>query len=53
MIYYDTPISEPNEKITFFRRVFSDYTEAVTTSLIPIDAILPEICGLAVLCAQK
>ena len=29
--------------INFFRRVFSEYTEAVTTSLIPIDAILPEI----------
>ena len=28
----------------FFRRVFSEYTEAVTTSLIPIDAIPPEIC---------
>ena len=24
--------------------VFSEYTEAVTTSLTPIDAILPEIC---------
>ena len=30
--------------INFFIRVFSYYTEAVTTSLIPIDAILPEIC---------
>ena len=29
--------------INFFMRVFSEYTEAVTTSLIPIDAILPEI----------
>ena len=29
--------------INFYRRVFSEYTEAVTTSLIPIDAILPEI----------
>ena len=28
----------------FFRRIFSKYTEAVTTSIIPIDAILPEIC---------
>ena len=28
--------------INFFRRVFSEYTEAVTTSL--IDTILPEIC---------
>ena len=24
--------------------VFSEYTEAATTSLVPIDAILPEIC---------
>ena len=43
--------------INFFRRVFSKYTEAVTTFLIPIDAILPEICtfivGLAVLCGLK
>ena len=30
--------------INFFRRVFSEYTEAVTTSLVPIDAILPENC---------
>ena len=30
--------------IHFFIRVFSEFTEAVTTSLIPIDAILPEIC---------
>ena len=29
--------------INFFIRVFSEDTEAVTTSLIPIDAILPEI----------
>ena len=29
--------------INFFIWVFSEYTEAVTTSLIPIDAILPEI----------
>ena len=34
--------------INFFRRVFSEYTEAVTTSLIPIDAILPEICAFIV-----
>ena len=34
--------------INFFRRVFSKYTEAVTTSLIPIDAILPEICTLII-----
>ena len=29
--------------INFFIWVFSEYTEAVTTSLIPIDTILPEI----------
>ena len=29
--------------INFLIRVFSEYTEAVTTSFIPIDAILPEI----------
>ena len=29
--------------INFFIRLFSEYTEALTTSLIPIDAILPEI----------
>ena len=34
--------------INFFRWVFSEYTEAVTTSLIPIDAILPEICAFIV-----
>ena len=30
--------------INFFIRVFSEYTEALTTSLIAICAILPEIC---------
>ena len=34
--------------INFFIRVFSEYTEALTTSLIPIDAILPDICTFAV-----
>ena len=34
--------------IKFFRRVFSEYTEAVTTSLMPIHAILPEICAFIV-----
>ena len=34
--------------IHFFIRIFSEYTEAVTTSLIPIDAILPEICAFIV-----
>ena len=32
----------------FFIWVFSEYTEAVTTSLLPIDAILPEICTFIV-----
>ena len=31
--------------INFFRRVFSEYTEANVTSLIPQDTILPEICA--------
>ena len=31
-----------------FSSVFSEYTEAVTTPLIPIDAILPEICTFIV-----
>ena len=34
--------------INFFRRVFYEYTVAVTTSLIPIDTILPEICTFIV-----
>ena len=38
----------------FFRRVFSEYTEANTSLLIPLDTILPEICvfslALALLC---
>ena len=34
--------------INFFIRVFSEYTEAVTTSLIPIDSIIPEICTFIV-----
>ena len=37
--------------IKFFIRVFSEYTEALTTSLIPIDAILPEICTLLLVLA--
>ena len=28
--------------------VFSEYTEAITTSLIPIDAILPEECAFII-----
>ena len=43
--------------INFFRWVFSEYTEANTTSLIPLDTILPKICasiiGLAVLSGLK
>ena len=31
--------------INFFRRVFSESTEANATSLIPLDTILPEICA--------
>ena len=37
--------------INFFIRVFSDYTEVVTTSLIPLDAIRPEICTLSLVLA--
>ena len=37
--------------INFFIQVFSEYTEAVTTSLIPIDAIIPEICTLSLVLA--
>ena len=29
--------------IIFFRRLFSEYTEANATTLIPLDSILPEI----------
>ena len=29
--------------ITFFKRVLSEYTEAITTSLIPLETILPEV----------
>ena len=31
--------------INFFRRVFSESTEAIATSLIPLYIILPEICA--------
>ena len=34
--------------INFFRRVFSEYTEANATSLIPLDNILPEICAFTI-----
>ena len=34
--------------IHFFIRVISEFTEAVTTSFIPIDAILPEICDFII-----
>ena len=34
--------------INFFRRVFSECTEANATSLIPLDTILPEICAFII-----
>ena len=34
--------------INFFVQVFFQYTEAVTTTLISTDAILPEICDLII-----
>ena len=34
--------------INFFRRVFSDNTEANATTLVPLDTILPEICAFIV-----
>ena len=34
--------------IKFFRRVFSECTEAITTSLMPLDTILPEICAFII-----
>ena len=34
--------------INFFRRVFSEYTEAVKKSLIPIDTNFPEICAFII-----
>ena len=41
-------------KINVFRWVFSKYTEAVTTSLVPIVTYFPEICAsLALLCGLK
>ena len=43
--------------INFFRRVFSKYTEANTTILIPLDTIHPEIyafnLGFSLLCGLK
>ena len=33
--------------VNFFRRVFSECTEAITTSPIPLDTILPEKCGFS------
>ena len=32
----------------FFRRVFSEYTEAIATSLILVHIILPEICAFII-----
>ena len=34
--------------INFFRRVFSECTEAIAISLIPLDIILPEICAFII-----
>ena len=34
--------------INFFRRVFSEYTEAYAPSHIPLDTILPEICAFII-----
>ena len=34
--------------INFFRRVFSEYTGVVTTSLTRLDTILPEICSFII-----
>ena len=34
--------------INFFRRVFSEYTEEIATSVIPLDIILPEICAFII-----
>ena len=34
--------------INFFRRFFSECTEANATSLIPLDTILPEICAFII-----
>ena len=34
--------------INFFRRVFSECTEAIATSLIQLDTILPEICAFII-----
>ena len=31
--------------INFFRQVFSEYTEAITTSLIPLETFLPDECA--------
>ena len=34
--------------INFFRRVFSEFTEANATSLVPLHTILPEICAFMI-----
>ena len=34
--------------INFITRVFSKYTEAVATSLMPLDIVLPEICAFII-----
>ena len=35
--------------MNFFRRVLSECTEAIATSVIPLDTNFPEICALLVL----
>ena len=37
-----------NNYHTHFFTVFSECTEAITTSLIPLDTILPEICAFII-----
>ena len=34
--------------INYFRRVFSEYTEANATSLIPLDTNFPEMCAFII-----
>ena len=38
--------------INFFRRVFSENTEANVTSLLPLDTIVPEICAFIIVLAR-
>ena len=39
--------------ITFFRRVFSEFTEAVTTSLIQLDEICAFVIGFSLIVCTK